>query len=259
MDYGKVDKIIQYALSVAAGEDFCNRELGAIHLIKYVYLADLAFSERNKGQTFTGTLWKFHNFGPWDLGVYNRIDPACFLIGAEKKSFQSEYRDGDFHRWSVKHEELETLLERDLPLAITSAIKWAIRKFGADTPSLLNHVYLTRPMLKAAPGESLDFSSQEEDEVPAEAPAERKLSIREQKRRSMEIKEAKAKIRQKIAEKRKSSRKVSVRPPRYDEVFFGGCEWLDSLAGEKIETLEGEASFSPEIWKSRTRFDPELS
>jgi hypothetical protein len=114
-------------------------------------------------------------------------------------------------------------------------------------------------MLKAAPGESLDFSSQEEDEVPAEAPAERKLSIREQKRRSMEIKEAKAKIRQKIAEKRKSSRKVSVRPPRYDEVFFGGCEWLDSLAGEKIETLEGEASFSPEIWKSRTRFDPELS
>ena len=259
MDSGKIDKIIQYALSVAAGEDFCNKELGTIHLIKYVYLADLAYSERNNGQTFTGTPWKFHNFGPWDSGVYKRIDPACSLIGAEKKSFPSEYRDEDFHRWSVKHEGLDTRLESDLPLAITSVIKWAIRKFGADTPSLLSHVYLTKPMLKAAPGEFLDFSSQEVDELPAEAPVEKKLTIKEQKRRSMEMKEAKAKIQQKIAEKRKSSKKIYVRPPRYDEVFFGGCEWLDSLAGEKIETLEGEANFSPEIWKSRTRFDPELS
>ena len=259
MDYGRVDKIIQYALSVAAGEDFCSRELGPIHLVKYVYLSDLAFSERNKGQTFTGTPWKFHHFGPWDLEVYKRIDIACSVIGAEKKSLPSEYRDGEFYRWSVKNEGLDILLERDLPITITSAIKWAIRKFGADTPDLLNYVYLTRPMLKAAPGESLDFSPPEEDESSKELPAEKKVSIKEQKRRSKELKEARIKIQQKIAEKEKSSKKIYVRPPRYDEVFFAGCEWLDSLAGEKIEKLEGEANFSPEIWKSRTRFDPELS
>jgi hypothetical protein len=33
-----------------------------------------------------------------------------------------------------------------------------IRKFGKDTPSLLEHVYRTPPMLNAAPLEYLDFS-----------------------------------------------------------------------------------------------------
>ena len=60
MDLKKVDKIIQYALAVAANEDFCNRDLGPIHLVKYVYLADLAYAERNKGETFTGII--FGNF-----------------------------------------------------------------------------------------------------------------------------------------------------------------------------------------------------
>jgi len=258
MDTGRIDRIIQYALSVAAGEDFCNRELGPIHLIKYVYLADLAHSERNKGQTFTGTPWRFHHFGPWDMEVYKRIEPACSVIGAEKKSIPSEHKEGDFYRWSVRNEGLDTLLERDLPITVTAAIKWAIRKFGADTSSLLNHVYLTRPMLKAAPEEFLDFSSPDQSELP-ETSMRQVMSKKEQKRRSQELKEAKIKIQQKLAEKNKSSQKIAVRPPRYDEVFFAGCEWLDSLAGGKIEELDGEADFSPEIWKSRMRFDPELS
>ncbi|MBP1715981.1 MAG: hypothetical protein H6Q42_4184 [Deltaproteobacteria bacterium] len=258
MDIAKVDRIIQYALAVAAGEDFCNRELGPIHLIKYVYLADLAHSEKNKGKTFTGTPWKFHHFGPWDLGVHNRIEPACSHIGAEKKSIPSEHKEGDFFRWSVKNEGIETLLERDLPIDVTSTIKWAIRKFGSDTASLLNHVYLTGPMLKGAPEEFLDFSSPDQPELP-EPPMRQEMSKREQKRKSQEIKEAKNKIQQKLAERNKSSQRISVRPPRYDEVFFAGCEWLDSLAGGKIEELSGEAVFSSEIWKSRTRFDPEIS
>ena len=113
-------------------------------------------------------------------------------------------------------------------------------------------------MLKAAPGEFLDFSFPEQPELP-ETQMEQIISKKEQKRRSQEVKEAKIKIQQKLAEKNKSSTKIALRPPRYDEVFFAGCEWLDSLAGGKIEELEGEADFSPDIWKSRTRFDPELS
>ena len=258
MDSEKVDKIIQYAIALAAGEDFCNRELGPIHLVKYVYLADLAYAERNKGQTFTGIQWKFHHFGPWSVDVYKRLEPACSSIGAEKKSIASDYRDGDFIRWSLKNENLDNLLEEGLPFTVTSAIKWAIRKFGADTPGLLNHVYLTRPMLKAAPGEYLDFSVPEEPE-PAEEPESKKLSNKEQKRRSKDLKEAKIRIQQRLAEKRKASKtEISIRPPRYDEIFFAGCEWLDSLAGEKIEEFRGEASFTSDIWKSRTRFDPEL-
>ena len=41
MDTAKVDLLIQFALAVAAEEDaLAERELGPIHLIKYVYLAD---------------------------------------------------------------------------------------------------------------------------------------------------------------------------------------------------------------------------
>ncbi|MBM4330718.1 MAG: hypothetical protein FJ117_05730 [Deltaproteobacteria bacterium] len=150
------------------------------------------------------------------------------------------------------------MLEGGLPITVTSAIKWAIRKFGADTPGLLNHVYLTKPMLKAAPGEYLDFSVPEEPE-PSEEPARKKLSTKEQKRRSKNLKEAKIRIQQRLSEKRKASKTaISIRSPRYDEIFFAGCEWLDSLAGEKIEEFKGEAFFSSDIWKSRTRFDPEL-
>ena len=258
MDLEKVDKVVQYAIAVAAGEEFYNRELGPIHLVKYVYLADLAYAERNRGQTFTGSQWKFHHFGPWSLDVYKRLEPACSSVGAEKKSIPSAYREEDFIRWSLKDENLAELLEAKLPLTVTSEIKWAIRKFGIDTPSLLNHVYLTRPMLKAAPGEFLDFSLPEET-GPVEEKESEKLSNKDQKRRSKILREAKTKIQQRLAEKGKTAKtEFSIRVPRYDEIFFAGCEWLYSFSAEKIEEFKGEASFSPEIWKSRTRFDPEL-
>ncbi len=42
MDINKVDLLLKYILAAAGEEDFGNREVGPIHLIKYVYLADLA-------------------------------------------------------------------------------------------------------------------------------------------------------------------------------------------------------------------------
>lgn len=71
--------------------------------------------------------------------------------------------------------------------------------------------------------------------------------MKEKKRREAELKEVKIKIQQKLAQKRKASKKAtSVRPPRYDEVFMAGTEWLDSLAGPKIEEFKGEAFFLPD-------------
>jgi hypothetical protein len=46
---------LKYILAAAGQEDYGNREVGPIHLINYVYLADLAFAERHGGETFTGT------------------------------------------------------------------------------------------------------------------------------------------------------------------------------------------------------------
>ena len=260
MDIEKVDKIIQYALSVAAdSDDFRERELGPIHLLKYVYLADLAYAERNDGQTYTGTNWQFYKFGPWAQEVHSRIEPACLFIDAGRRTF-SYGVDGEGVRWKVSNASLNHQLENDLSSDVSRAVKRAVRQFGSDTPSLLNFVYLTKPMLNAAPGERLDFSMVIPAPKSEEMPEKASLTIKAQKRRTSELNDARARIQQKLAQKKASACTTHYfRKPRYDEVFLAGQEWLDSLAGPQLSGIGGEVTFSPEIWKSKSRFDPEIS
>jgi hypothetical protein len=257
MDIVKVDKIIQYALAAASHEDFRNRELGPIHLIKYVYLADLAYAERNNGQTYTGVRWRFHNFGPWTTEVYNRLGPACLHIGATKKTIPTKFTD-DMIRWQASDGELCRALEKELSSVVTIAIKRAVHNYGSDTAGLLHFVYLTKPMLNAAPGEYLDFSAAV---PPATTELEEKveqLSVKAQKRRNAELANARASIQQKLAQKREAiCARHFIRQPRYDDVYFAGQKWLDSLAGPEIKEVTGEVTFSPDLWKSHARFDPE--
>jgi hypothetical protein len=57
MDQDRIDHVIQLAVLVAGREDDpFDRELGPIHLIKYVYLADLAHAERHGGRRTRGSL-----------------------------------------------------------------------------------------------------------------------------------------------------------------------------------------------------------
>jgi hypothetical protein len=46
MDIRRVDLLLKYILAAAGQEDPGNREVGPIHLIKNVYLADLIFAEK---------------------------------------------------------------------------------------------------------------------------------------------------------------------------------------------------------------------
>ena len=41
--------------------------------------------------------------------------------------------------------------------------------------------------------------------------------------------------------------------PLYDDVYFEGLAWLDSLAGPPLSEGEYEAEFSDEVWKSAAR------
>ena len=120
MDTGKVDLVLQYALLVAGDEDnVWDRQLGPIHLIKYVYLADLAFAETHAGATFTGIPWQFYKFGPWSQTVHDRIIPALTAIRADKKVFSSHYKDdGEWERWSVTNDALRDRLADVLPTCI---------------------------------------------------------------------------------------------------------------------------------------------
>ena len=76
-DPSRVDLLLQYTLLVSGEQDeFLDRQLGPIHLVKYVYLADLFHAKRNNGVTFTGIEWKFYKFGPWSQAVHERIELA---------------------------------------------------------------------------------------------------------------------------------------------------------------------------------------
>ena len=46
--------------------------------------------------------------------------------------------------------------------------------------------------------------------------------------------------------------------PRYDDVFQQGTQWLDDLGGQPLNELKGELVVSPDVWKSRTRSEPDV-
>ena len=107
-DTSKIDQIIQYSLLVAGDKDSnYDRQLGPIHLIKYVYLADLSYARSNNGNSYTGINWQFYKFGPWSQTVNSRIEPALLAIHAIKSQFSSDYEDReDWVRWELRNDSL---------------------------------------------------------------------------------------------------------------------------------------------------------
>lgn len=263
MDTTRIDLILQYALLVAGDEDDApDRRLGPIHLIKYVYLADLAYAEANSGKTFTGAPWQFYKFGPWSQPVNDRIEPALNAIHAEKRVFPSAFKmDGEWERWSLCDDARLADVARALPVCITGRIRFCVHKYLAMTPDLLAHVYNTRPMRNAAPNEWLDFSTvaqarQEQCDV---AGGVRPLTEKQKKKLRARMSELRSKLEErKKADMQRQSARPPRRQPRYDDVYFSGLEWLDSLAGEKIPEGEMKAVFGDDIWKSPTRTDDDF-
>ena len=257
-DPSRVDLLLQYALLVAGEQDeFLDRQLGPIHLIKYVYLADLFHAKRNNGSTFTGTEWQFYKFGPWSQSVYERIESALNSIGAERQSFESNYEEReDWVRWSLSDEGQLEEIGNQLPFAITSGLKADVRQFGQDTQGLLHYVYRTEPMLSAAPNELLDFTVVTQDismDEPVTTPL-RMDSLSNKKKK--QFKERMRELREKYhngeyasAIERKDGKMVNPFRQPTAEVH----EWLDSLAGEPLREGEYVVQFSDEVWKSATR------
>lgn len=261
MDRQRVDLVLKLALAVAGqGDDRNRRELGPIHLLKYVYLADLAWAERHGGQTYTGAPWSFHRFGPWAAGVHERIEPVVADVEATERIIQSKEGD-DFKRWRLLDAALLSKLDELLPLGITSSVKAAVHRFGDDTPGLLNFVYSTKPMLLAAPGERLDFSvafiaTEPREPTWRQEPA--KQGAKAKKKENRRLEEARRLVADALMRDRAREQSTRVPPdpaPRYDSIFAEGVEWLDALDGEPLKPQKGRLTFSPTIWKSRARDD----
>ena len=260
LNYNKLDLLLQYIIAVAGQNDPYDRELGRIHLIKYSYLADLAYASQHNGETFTGLPWKFHHFGPWSVECFQRIEPALNSIGATQRTIESQKYD-DFVRWSVDDDDLFDRLGDQMDLTVTGAVQKYMRMFGTDTYNLLDFVYKTKPMLSSAPGELLDFKvavsvekTIEDDEPVAE------LTIRQKKLRRQKFLDFKEKLNKQLEQQVRDNRsKTCLLPPRYDDVFFEGLAQLDAAEGDFPEEGEYIATFSEDIWKSKARHDPELS
>lgn len=258
-----IDLVIQYALLVAGdADDYFDRQLGAIHLIKYVYLADLNYASRNNGQSFTGINWQFYKFGAWSQAVNTRIEPALNAIHANRQQFASNYEDKeDWVRWDLRDDRLLENKQRSLPPVITRNLKANIRKFGKDTPSLLDYVYKTKPMLCAAPNEYLDLSlavdsTAQNQEAPLPLQME---SLSKKKKKDFQ---QKMQALRELHQQRKSEKPKLINPvtnPRYDDVYKEGVVWLDSLSGEKFSTRNISTEFSSDVWKSTTRKGEDVS
>ncbi len=261
MDLKNVDLLIRYIMVASGHEDPENRQLGPIHILKYIYLADLAYAEGHQGETFTGLLWSFYKFGPWASEGHQRIAPVVRSMGADEMVYPSRY-ENDAIRWTVQDEDQFEELERSLPREICWAVKRGIREFGSDTYGLLHFIYRTPPMLMSAPHEMLDFRhavAAISAEIPAKdsSPATpAKLTTRGRKRQKMLLEDLRTRIRERLDSPVGSRKLVAPTPPRYDEIFFDGLRSMDEMEGDSIEPSTGEIVFADDVWRSADRSDP---
>lgn len=265
IDKTKTDLILQFILLVAGQEeDYKDRRLGPIHLLKYVYLADLIYASSNEGQTFTGADWYFHNFGPWTQHVNERIEPALMCIGAQKQTFESRYEDKkDWYRWQISDDILYQETKDKIPVWIKAHLPVLIHTFGNSTPDLLHHVYLTPPMRQAAPSESLDFSLAvfSKEKVVDTPLREEQLSNKKKKNLKEKMRQLKDKLSAERSQDCSASRGLvdSLIESRYDDVYFEGLNWLESLAGDGLPEGTHTVSFREDVWKSSTRTSHDVS
>jgi hypothetical protein len=245
--------LIQYAVACAAEHgDWKSRSLRPIHILKYVYLADLGFAEKHGGVTFTGAPWEFHYFGPWSALVQGRIALALASPAFEERHFETDH--GESVAYHAQGREIREQLDRQIPLAASRPLQRALKEFGTATNDLLHFVYRTPPMLHAAPREALDFTTVvprdiNHAELPGETPP---LTEKQRKRRAERLRE----IRAKAAELRSNpqpSGRVVVRPEYSPEVLDALLQVMESSQDEPSHS--GTLHFMDEVWQSGGRTD----
>ncbi|NQT11698.1 MAG: hypothetical protein HQ582_03045 [Planctomycetes bacterium] len=252
----KISLVMKWALLEAArADEWADRKLGPIHLIKYVYLADMDYAKFNGGETFTGAEWVFHKFGPWSVAVNDEIDASLPPWGAKREPFPSKFSDEDCIRWSVDPGDiLVAESKKQLPLEVRHIVSSYIDRFHNDTSGLLHFIYATPPLLNAAPGELLDFSV-----MPGETPEPKtsfvplvdRLSRKKRKRLAEGMEELRKRFKAGTAPAQTSRTRRLDRET--DGIFEEGVTWLESLAGANLPDRPVRASFSDEVWKSAAR------
>ena len=94
-------------------------------------------------------------------------------------------------------------------------------------------------MVTAAPGEYLDFNILRSEAVSEDriqpGTALKELTVMQKKKRKAVLSDLKKRINTRLDEKLKR-RIVCATPPRYDEIFSSGIEWLNSSSEEPLDS-----------------------
>jgi hypothetical protein len=131
--------------------------LTQVRLVKFLYLADLYFARERSGETLTGWPWVFVHYGPYCSEAMSSIDEANTRGLIVATSYESRF--GPEEREVYSCDEDTSAFEHELPIYVLSPLKGAVKRWGEDTPGLLDFVYFeTEPMLQALPGQRLNFS-----------------------------------------------------------------------------------------------------
>jgi len=131
-----------------------------VRLVKFIYLADLYFAREHGGRTLTNFPWAFVYYGPYCREALYSIKDAAFHGIINMKTYESKFgQEEDYNMFSCDDSCVDQDIEEKLPMEVISYLKSAIRRYGDDTPLLLDHVYFeTEPMIDAKKGDLLDFS-----------------------------------------------------------------------------------------------------
>ncbi len=266
MEKAHIANLVEFALVAAARENFGHRELGEIHLLKVLYLADLAHAKVHMGETLTGVPWIFHGFGPWDVALHTFL--ASLLATATYQSVRRASVMGEYTRYAIAIEDEDEdedkdsmearfrALERGLTPEVASAVKWTVRQFGSDTQSLLHHVYKTEPMLRAAPEERLDFSGLgAAPSTPVRvAPSEPAAPLSKTQARKAEDAKRQSKERIKtLLQQKREARKANALPLLADPDYVEIMGLLEQDDAPEARDVSGEMDVDAAYWRTGIR------
>ncbi len=258
MHLDRLTQIIRFALARALREDHGFGDLGMIHLIKLLYLSDLAFARSHAGETYTGIPWVFYHFGPWEKDAWGACVSVLDSPDIEKRvAVGSAFERTTFRLTDPgEADEINAELERLLPSEVTRAVVSAVHEFGTDTRRLLHHVYTTEPMRAAIPGASISFDGLEAFAPYPVVPLVPAPTLSKTQQNKADA--AKAKLRDSIAAKAAARQAARVIPmPVLNERELVALEELNRLLSEDEDPaptdLHGELTFSPELWGSDFR------
>lgn len=152
-----INNLIKFIVGYATQNEIA---LTTLRLVKFIYLADLFYARKHSGKIFTNFPWAFIHYGPYCLDATSAIQDAESIGIVSKRSFESKFSEDEIYNIFYSSGDIDLdEIEDKIPFEVLAPLKAAIKKYGDDTPLLLDHVYFeTEPMEHARKGELLDFS-----------------------------------------------------------------------------------------------------